>query len=194
MFDHFFTIDPAIDFCLSFCLLNVTIILLIIISIRLIFIDSLVESITIMSAFSLLSTLCYLLMDAPDVAMTEVALGSCLSSSILLNFILVLDKINIDRNNISKLFISIILCLVLIAIFTWIGYDMPLYGTADSPVHNHVNKYYIEHTENEIGIASFSAAILASYRAYDTLGETLVILIAAFGCLLSSSSSNKSNA
>jgi multicomponent Na+:H+ antiporter subunit B len=47
-----------------------------------------------------------------------------------------------------------------------------------------LTKYYIENTKNDIGIPSIVAAILASYRGFDTLGETSVILIAGIAVIL----------
>ena len=49
-------------------------------------------------------------------------------------------------------------------------------------IHN--AKYYLENAKNDIGIPSVVAAILASYRGYDTLGETSVILIAGLAVIL----------
>ncbi|MGV2433317.1 MAG UNVERIFIED_CONTAM: hypothetical protein LVQ98_08745 [Rickettsiaceae bacterium] len=75
------------------------------------------------------------------------------------------------------------------------GLDLPLYGDANAPIHNNVTKYYNQNTYNDLGITSFVAGILASYRGYDTLGETLVIFAAGI-CVLfifsDTSSSKKS--
>jgi multicomponent Na+:H+ antiporter subunit B len=55
------------------------------------------------------------------------------------------------------------------------------------PVSNitnqHVANYYIENTNKDFGINSTVTAILAGYRAYDTLGETIVIFLAALGVI-----------
>ena len=42
----------------------------------------------------------------------------------------------------------------------------------------------IKNTKSEIGINSFVAAILASYRGFDTLCETCVIFLAGISVLL----------
>ena len=74
--------------------------------------------------------------------------------------------------------------MIFISFLTFASFDLPLYGEENTPVHQHVTKYYLENTKNDIGIPSVVAAILASYRGYDTLGETSVILIAGLAVVL----------
>jgi multicomponent Na+:H+ antiporter subunit B len=183
-----------IDFQLGCLLLVAILVILSIILIKLIFCNSLLETIIINSVVSLLISLSYLLMDAPDVAMTEVALGACLSSCVFLSFLNRLPKSQKSNLKKTRLITSSIICLLFILVVSLAGVDLPIYGAIDSEVQNHLSKYYIENTKTDIGIPSFVAAILASYRGYDTLGETAVILIAGISVLLLfSQKSNKEN-
>ena len=43
---------------------------------------------------------------------------------------------------------------------------------------------YVDKTSDEIDIPNVVTAVLASYRGYDTLGETVVIFTAGVGVLL----------
>ncbi|HPG26894.1 MAG TPA: cation:proton antiporter, partial [Myxococcota bacterium] len=43
---------------------------------------------------------------------------------------------------------------------------------------------YLEDSEEEIGIPNVVTSVLASYRGYDTFGETTVVLTAAVGAML----------
>ena len=43
---------------------------------------------------------------------------------------------------------------------------------------------YIERTDRDIGVPNMVTAILASYRGYDTWGETTVIFTACVGVML----------
>jgi multicomponent Na+:H+ antiporter subunit B len=61
---------------------------------------------------------------------------------------------------------------------------MPEFGAADTPANRHVGKYYIENSLEETGVQNAVTAILASYRGYDTLGETYVIFTAGLAVLL----------
>ena len=63
-------------------------------------------------------------------------------------------------------------------------FDMPPYGDPGAPIHHHVAPHYIEHTDDEIGVPNLVTAVLASYRGYDTWGETTVIFTAGVAVIL----------
>jgi multicomponent Na+:H+ antiporter subunit B len=177
-------IASTMGFSANMYLLTSISLMIIIVAAKLIFAKDLVENIVMMSVFSLFLALLYLIMDAPDVAMTEIALNACLSSCVLLNIINITGS-SFERNVAkSKVFLSSALCLLLVGVLSWVGVDLVEYGDSDSPVHKHISKYYIEHTAEEIGTPSIVAAVLASYRGFDTLCETSLILIAGISVLL----------
>ena len=62
--------------------------------------------------------------------------------------------------------------------------DLPPFGSPDNPVHHHVAPRYIEESGHEIGVPNIVTSVLASYRGYDTMGETTVIFTAVVGVLL----------
>lgn len=138
--------------------------------------NKLFNSIIALGIFSLLCCISYLIMDAPDVAMTEAALGVCITTIIML-------KVSNNFSSTKELekhnrILALIISSAFAAFLIYAGMDLPEFGDASSPVHSYVIDYYHENTYSEIGIPSFVAAILASYRGYDTFGETLVIYIA----------------
>lgn len=180
----FFSIPSIVDPELNFALLTISSILLIIICFRLIVSKNLIESVLLMSAFSLVIAICYLFMDAPDVAMTETALGACLSTCVLLNLVKIIGNENYKSVSKTRTIFAVILCVILILLLTIASLDLPLYGRTNTEVQSHLTKYYIENTKNDIGVPSIVAAILASYRGFDTLGETSVILIAGIAIIL----------
>ena len=180
----FFSIPSIVDPELNFALLTISSILLIIICFRLIVSKNLIESVLLMSAFSLVIAICYLFTDAPDVAMTETALGACLSTCVLLNLVKIIGNENYKSVSKTRTLLAVILCVILILLLTIASLDLPLYGRTNTEVQSHLTKYYIENTKNDIGIPSIVAAILASYRGFDTLGETSVILIAGIAVVL----------
>lgn len=77
---------------------------------------------------------------------------------------------------IAVLFIGIILF--------WAVEDMPAFGDPDAPANHYVAQMYIERTLPDIGIDNIVTAILASYRGFDTLGETVVIFTAGISVIL----------
>ncbi|CAK6513805.1 DUF4040 domain-containing protein [Rickettsia helvetica] len=175
--------NTALNFDLGNYLLNLIAFLLILISIKIIFVKDLLNAVIASSVFSLLIGVSYLIMDAPDVAMTEAALGACLSTCVYLNLLRKLppDLKNIERTNIIP---ASLICLLFVVTLAYMGLELSNYGDDNAPIHMHSSKYYIENTSKDIGIPSLVAAILASYRGYDTLGETSVILIAGIAVLL----------
>lgn len=61
---------------------------------------------------------------------------------------------------------------------------LPRFGDPRSPAATHVTPRYIEEGLAETGATNIVTAVLADYRGYDTLGETVVIFCAGLGCLL----------
>jgi multicomponent Na+:H+ antiporter subunit B len=61
---------------------------------------------------------------------------------------------------------------------------LPVFGDPASPASTHVSPRYIERGRAETGAANLVTGVLADYRGYDTLGETVVIFTAGLACLL----------
>ena len=53
--------------------------------------------------------------------------------------------------------------------------QMPSAFTTEAPAYNDTTEYYIEQSVEETGAVNIIAAILTDYRAFDTLGETIVL-------------------
>ena len=62
--------------------------------------------------------------------------------------------------------------------------DLPPVGDPQAPAAVHVSPRYVELAERETGAPNMVTAVLADYRGYDTLGETVVIFTAGLSCLL----------
>jgi hypothetical protein len=62
--------------------------------------------------------------------------------------------------------------------------DLPAFGSADAPAHTHVAPRYLAESDAKLHIPNVVTTVLASYRGFDTLGETIVIFAAGLGVLL----------
>lgn len=62
--------------------------------------------------------------------------------------------------------------------------DMPDWGDPASPASVHVSPRYIEKAMIETATPNMVTAVLADYRGYDTLGETVVIFTAGIACII----------
>jgi len=133
--------------------------------------------------FSLVSAGLFTLMDAVDVAFTEAAVGAGISTILILG-VLSLTARKEDQQPFR--WQPLLVVLVTGAVLVTGTLDMPAYGDIQAPAHQHeVYAEFIEITEEEIEhIPNIVTVILASFRGYDTLGETTVILTAAIGVLL----------
>jgi multicomponent Na+:H+ antiporter subunit B len=132
--------------------------------------------------FSLLMASNFFLLDAADVALTEAAVGAGVSTVLFMGALaLTAEKETHSTAGVSWL---PILALVALSFALFIAtFEQPVLGDINAPVHQHVAPWYIEKTPEFIDIPNMVAAILASYRGYDTLGEVIVIFAAGIGVL-----------
>jgi Multisubunit Na+/H+ antiporter, MnhB subunit len=63
---------------------------------------------------------------------------------------------------------------------TW---DLPEFSDREAPIHTHVTPRYLEDGPRETGVPNVVTAVLASYRGFDTLGETTVVFTAGIGVI-----------
>ena len=71
-----------------------------------------------------------------------------------------------------------------LALMVYATSSLPDRGDTEAPASNHVAPYYIEHSLEETETPNVVTSVLADYRGYDTLGETIVIFAAGLACIL----------
>ena len=79
---------------------------------------------------------------------------------------------------------SVVMCLGIIALLLTTAANLPPYGDPDNPVNNEVSGHYIEKGMQETGAVNIVAGMILDYRAFDTLGESNVLFIAAVTVLI----------
>lgn len=132
--------------------------------------------------FSLLSALLLVSLDAVDVAFTEAAVGAGISTVLMLGTLALTSRVEAASSRSPALPLFVVL--VTAATLVYGTLDMPNFGDPNSPASLHVAPDYLERSQTEIGVPNVVTAILASYRGYDTLGETAVVFTAGIGVLL----------
>jgi len=80
---------------------------------------------------------------------------------------------------INALIIALFLALMLYATS-----GLPERGDPQAPANVHVSPTYIEDAVEDTHTPNVVTAVLADYRGYDTLGETVVIFTAGLACAL----------
>jgi multicomponent Na+:H+ antiporter subunit B len=154
-----------------------------VIAIAVIRLRDLFAAVMLMGIFSLISASLFTVMDAVDVAFTEAAVGAGIST------VLMLATLSLTSSKESTKFarpqpLALVAVVLTGAALVYATFDMPRYGDPAAPIHHHVADDYIERTHDEIGVPNLVTAILASYRGYDTWGETTVIFTACVGVML----------
>jgi len=144
----------------------------------------LIEIVVLSSVYSALLTAIFVSLDALDVAMTEAAVGVGVTTTL---FLATLKLVGNNADSFTKISYISLLTSLGVALLLVIGIaGLPLFGEADTPIHQHLSTYFLENTLNETGVINTVTAILASYRGFDTMGEVVVIFTAGVGvlCLL----------
>lgn len=134
------------------------------------------------SIYSFLMASVMMALDAVDVAMTEASVGAGISTVLMLatlHLTKTIETLPFRRN-----IIPIALALVVGGLTVWGALSLPPFGVADSPIHTHVAPRYLTQSLEETHVPNVVTAVLAGYRAYDTLGEVTVIFTAGIGVLL----------
>jgi multicomponent Na+:H+ antiporter subunit B len=132
--------------------------------------------------YSLLSASLFVCLDAVDVAFTEASVGAGIATILFLGTLALTgfeEKTEV-KVSVPGLFIVLITGSLLIYGLQ----DIPAFGNANAPVQTYLGGKYIEESASEIGVPNLVTSVLASYRGYDTFGETTVIFTAGIGVLM----------
>ncbi len=78
---------------------------------------------------------------------------------------------------------GLILILLLGGLLFYGALDFPSWGDPASPASTHLSPYYIEHTMEDTSVPNIVTSVLADYRGYDTMFETIVIFAAGIACV-----------
>lgn len=132
--------------------------------------------------YSLLCATLFVVLDAVDVAFTEAAVGTGISTVLMLSA-MSLTGARIEAIHRRKPVLALCAALGLGGALLWGMSDMPQFADATAPPNVHVAPYYLEESSEQIGIPNVVTSVLASYRGYDTLGEVVVIFTAGIGVI-----------
>lgn len=150
-------------------------------ALRVIFLQDLFAVVMLFSIYSFLSALIFVNLDAVDVAFTEASVGAGISTVLMLGTLVLTGRK--EKKSCHSSVLPIVVVLVTGAALIYGTLDMPPFGDPDNPAQTHVAPRYIEVSPKEIGLPNMVTSVLASYRGFDTLGETAVVFAAAIGVL-----------
>lgn len=131
--------------------------------------------------YSFLMAIVLVALDAVDVAMTEASVGAGISTVLLLGALYLTKSEESKRAHISML--PLIVSVAVGAALAYGSLGLPAFSDPKAPIHIHVVPRYINDAMKETGVPNVVTAVLASYRGYDTLGETTVVFTAGAGVI-----------
>lgn len=136
-------------------------------------------SIIAFAAYSLGISLLWIVLQAPDVALTEAAVGTGVMTILFLVTLArtvrpqsdrLFERINLRTASLVAVFVAV-LAVTLPA--------LPAIGDPTAPVVSYdVTQHYLANAYDETGVNNAVTAVLAAYRGFDTLGEAVVVLTA----------------
>lgn len=174
--------EPA--FTVPVLLLDISLLaLLVVVAISIVRMRSLFGIVMLQGVYSLVSAAWFVSLDAVDVAFTEAAVGAGVSTVLMLSAMLLADRKSTPVPMRRQFGALAVVVLAGAAMLYAVG-DMPAFGDVNSPANSYVGMDYIAKTAEDIKIPNVVTAVLASYRGYDTFGETVVIFAAGLGVLM----------
>ncbi len=195
---------------------------LILATISVLYTTDLVSATIIFTSYSLIMSLIWIIVEAPDVGITEAASGAGASS---LLFYLAINQVNRlsstethwdEKNNMATRFMrlvrnsfnprhapieathppkkepnqsiqrrlyeigSVIFTIIFVLLLLQTIPGSPLFGSPDAPMMNEVVLRYVEQGPLETGAVNTVAGMILDYRAFDTLGEAMMIFVTAY--------------
>ena len=131
--------------------------------------------------YSFLMATVLVALDAVDVAMTEASVGAGIST------VLLLSALHLSRGEEAKPmhrpWLPLVVSVAIGAALVYGTIELPAFSDRDAPIHTHVVPRYLNEGLKETGVPNVVTAVLASYRGYDTLGETTVVFTAGAGVI-----------
>lgn len=133
------------------------------------------------SIYSFLMATALVALDAVDVAMTEASVGAGMST------VLLLAALNLTRGDevkpLRRPLLPLVVSVVIGAALVYGSFGLPAFSDPKAPLHTHVVPRYLGESLRETGVPNVVTSVLASYRGYDTLGETTVVFTAGAGVI-----------
>ena len=133
------------------------------------------------SVYSFLMATALVALDAVDVAMTEAAVGAGISTVLLLGALYLVR--GEEQKPRSRPWIPLVVSVAMAGTLVYGTFGLPAFSDPTAPIHTHVAPRYINDAARETGVPNIVTAVLASYRGYDTLGETTVVFTAGAGVI-----------
>lgn len=137
------------------------------------------------AAYSLGISIIWVFLRAPDVGLTEAAVGAGVTTVLFLLTITKTVRPSSERVTESIDWTAVAVAVLLVGVLASTLGALPPVGSAETPVAtSEVTEYYLENAYKETEVKNAVTAVLAAYRGFDTLGEAVVVFAAGIGLLV----------
>ncbi|WP_327053847.1 DUF4040 domain-containing protein [Halomicrococcus gelatinilyticus] len=145
---------------------------------------TLVTALVAFAAYSLGLAIVWLVFRAPDVALTEAAVGAGVTTALFLLLVRRLGGVGTatasQKQQIRPASVGVA-ALVTVGLLLTVP-ALPAVGSADAPAFGPVTEFYLDDAADR-GIDNVVTAVLVVYRGFDTFGEIAVVFTAAVAAL-----------
>ena len=165
-------------------------ILLFILVMYMLFTKSTAICVVISNIISAVLVFMYCVLQAPDIAITEAVIGTATSTILFALTLLYIKKLpTLSSQNLSydidirqKMFVFL-LCFILFLLLIYVIQNLPQIQNFDSFdfLSSQISLLYINNAIKDFGFSSIVTAVVAGYRAFDTMFENVVIFTACYG-------------
>lgn len=138
---------------------------------------SLFAIVMLSGVYSLVSAAWYIAVDAVDVGYTEAAVGAGMSTAVLLGAMLLTARTAKPEKPLKKLG-PFLICGATAVMLIYASVDLPGLGDPNAPANTGAGLTYLQVNWFDTGVPNVVTSVLASYRGFDTMGETVVVFVA----------------
>ncbi|MFB6082714.1 MAG: DUF4040 domain-containing protein [Halorientalis sp.] len=137
------------------------------------------------ATYSLGIAMIWVLLQAPDVGLTEAAVGAGVTTVLFLVTIAKTVRPPDDAIFESPDPKGLAVAVLLVAVLASTLGALPPIGSAETPVaQSRVTDYYLQNAYHDTHVENVVTAVLAAYRGFDTMGEAVVVFAAGVGLLV----------
>ncbi|MFN3607866.1 MAG: DUF4040 domain-containing protein [Hyphomonas sp.] len=159
-------------------LINIALLaILFIVAIAIARLRSLFAIVMLAGVYSLVSAAWYMVMDAVDVAYTEAAVGAGMSTAVLLGAMLLTARTAKPEKPLKNIG-PFLICGATALMLIYATVDLPGLGDPESPANTGPGMTYVHVNWFDTGVPNVVTSVLATYRGFDTMGETVVVFVA----------------
>jgi multicomponent Na+:H+ antiporter subunit B len=164
-------------------LLAALLVLLVVVALAAVRAGDLLIAVLALGAYGFVMALTWAAIGAADVSFTEAVVGAGATTVFMLAALL-----RTSRRRSAPApglhWVALAVVTVVGVQLLWLTTALPRWGDPAAPAAVHVSPRYLADVVRETGTPNAVTAVLADYRSYDTLIETVVIFTAGLGCWL----------